>query len=160
IHIQLATRDPPEELADIDRRRHRLPWLHRLGPLDAPGLLGLGRRAAPRRGATGPADPEDAPLRRHGDPGLTPPADPVALARDRDVEVDGDPAAPEQIRPATVLFVQMGLQDDVVAVLLHPHFTVLEEPLRALLARAAHALACLDPDLAVLADRDLRVSRD
>src|SRR4029077_3482029 len=82
------------------------------------------------------------------------------LARDRDLEVHGDTAAPEEIGPAAILFVEVRLHSDVVALLVHPHLHVLEQSLRALLARAANALARLHLDLAVLADGDLRVARD
>src|SRR4029077_8639392 len=72
------------------------------------------------------------------------------LARDRDLEVHGDTAAPEEIGPAAILFVEVRLHSDVVALLVHPHLHVLEQSLRALLARAADALARLDLDRAVV----------
>src|SRR6185503_1335231 len=65
-----------------------------------------------------------------------------------DVEVDTEALATEEIEPAAFLLVQVRLHEKLVAALLHPHLEVLQQPLRAILAARADALARDDPDLA------------
>src|SRR4029077_6520565 len=81
-----------------------------------------------------PARADELKVAAHGvrfDPDLT---------RHRDLEVHRDATAAEQIGPPAILLVQVRLEGDVVALLVHAHLDVLEEPLRPLLARTADAL--------------------
>src|SRR6185503_10002477 len=61
-----------------------------------------------------------------------------------------------EIEPAAFLLVQGRLHEKLVAELLHPPLEVLQQPLRAILAARAHALARDDPDLAGRACRGHR----
>ena len=80
------------------------------------------------------------------------------LARHRDLEIDAEALAAEEIEPAALLLVQVRLDEDVVALLLDPNLDVLEQPLRAVGAPALHALARDDSYLARFADANGRLS--
>src|SRR5438132_493321 len=76
------------------------------------------------------------------------------LTRNRDLEIDAEALAPEQVEPAALLLVEMRLDEDVVALLLDADLHVLEQSLRAVGTSALHALVCDDPHLIGLTDTD------
>src|SRR5688572_27650838 len=76
-----------------------------------------------------------------------------ALRRHGDLEVDAESLAAEEIEPPALLLVQVRLDVQLLAALLHPNLKVLQKPLRAVLAPGAHALARDDSDLACCARR-------
>src|SRR5205814_5515411 len=81
-----------------------------------------------------------------------------AFARDGDVKVDTETLAAEEIDPAAFLLIEVGFYAELVAVLLHADIEVLEQTLRAVLARRAHALRRDDDDLARLPHADARLA--
>ena len=83
-----------------------------------------------------------------------------AFPRDGDVEVDTETLAAEEIDPAAFLLIEMWFHAELVAVLLHADIEVLEQTLRAVLARRAHTLRRYDDDLAGLADADACLAGD
>src|SRR6266540_3414445 len=84
-----------------------------------------------------------------------------AFGRHRDVEVDAEALAAEEVEPAALLLVEVRLHEKLVTALLHAHLEVLQQPLRAVLAARAHALARDDSDLAGRARRgDGRLAGD
>src|SRR5439155_13459717 len=80
--------------------------------------------------------------------------------RHGDVEVHAETLATEEIDPAARLFVQMRLDPQLVAVLLHADLEVLQPPLRAVLARRGHVLGRDHADLPRLTHADPRLTWD
>ena len=82
------------------------------------------------------------------------------FTRDSDLEIDTKALAPEEIEPGALLLVEVGLDEDVVALLFDADLDVLEQPLGAIGAPALDALPRDDAYLAGLADADRRFAGD